>query len=296
MRYYAGFDVSLLSAGTLTVNPTNGTSVVITLANLTGNDRNSESSSLFFHVDPVTTNLYMPDYSLGSNFSTDSSRLVKWVATPYADALQSAIRTAATTAGDWTAGPSNFDVTFDNTEAEYTFAYAENFTLTWSMAVGRYFLGFSSNQSGAATYTSNVPPFFVVVPVTEYTHQPSVIYEPEGVASVAIADNGSGFGIARSEAPLMARWTQAFESKEKTLAIAALLASGLFTHQHLRGHCRTVYPFAVHDGFGEGSFPTMFCRFTADSSHMNWEDIRATPGNDSQLHVPYEVYVEGWGT
>lgn len=294
MRYSAGFDVSQLTTGTLTVDPANGTAVVITMSDLTGNDRNSETSSLFFHNDTLISDLWLPDYSLGAAFGPDGTRLAKWVETPYADALEMAIQAAAILAGDWTAGAANFNVTIDSDTLAYTFAYAENFSLTWSSGNGRYFLGFGANQSGASSYSSSAAPFFTIAPSVPVAVEPTTIYEPEGVASLAIADNGSGFGIARTTAPLMLSWTQSFESKEKTLAQGAYpTGTELFTHQHLRAHCRTVYPFAVYDGFGD-SFTSVFCRLTPESSHLNWRDIRATPGNDSQFHVPYEVYVEGW--
>jgi hypothetical protein len=214
-----------------------------------------------------------------------SARLTDWSDSPYHTALHTALL-AATTA--WvTPAPTTFS--YAAATGKVTIAYsAADFTLTWSTDAGRDFCGFSADQSGAGTYTSDQTPSMVIAPTSGATSLSTPNYEPDGIGSVATSNDGQSVGIARTVSPLYRDWVQQYETKAKTLRLAAA-STHPATMQKLFEECRGVYPFVVSDGFGE-SYDEVF-RLRNDG--MNFSAERATPGNDAQFHINFRAIVEG---
>lgn len=280
-RYFAGFDVSALtSLGTITLSTAGKSDVVITLSSVTDTAGDSSTTSLFCH--PLA---FASGTSQGSG---GASVLQEWSAVSYATALQTDLQAEAT-AQSWTS-PSNINVTSSAATGLYTIAYSTaNFDIAWSAAAGRNFLGYSGDVSGATSHAGDQTPTYVIAPTLTDVSDPTTNYEPMGVGSRAIADDGSGFGIARTESPLYRDWVQQFETKAKTLRLSAATAHP-WTFQHLFEHCRTVYPFYVTSSFNAGS---NYESFVLREDGAFFKPERATPGNDAQFHIPFRAHVVG---
>lgn len=278
MIYAALYDVSVLSIGTLTLTTAGKSDVVITLTAL--GSVSGANGTIFTHgVAPSTF------VSQGQRGSTKFQEMADLSA---AAALQVAIRAEMTTQS-WVT-PTNCTVTWSKTTGKFTVAYSSaNFTMAWSLAAGRNWMGFSASQSGAQTYTSDQVPTYVIDPTMSKVSDDSTNYEPDGIASLAIADDGAGFGIARYESPVYRDWLQQYESKAKTLRLSAA-SSHPWTFQDLFEHCRTVFPFMTVDAFNDDSYYEAF-RFRDDGSRFKPE--RAGMGNDTQFHVSFKCIVEG---
>lgn len=280
--YYAGFDVSALTLGTLTVADTSGsggTSVVITLASVVGA---ADSYSRFTHYNPGASGgqYYFNEAASGEN------ALRGWSLSSWGLAVQSDIRAGITAAGDWPGSSGDFDVTLDNDTALYTFTYTSQISLTWSVAAGRSLFGFASNQSGAVTYTGTIVPTYAVVatfPCSFVTPN----HEEPGIAKFAMADDGlSTTAMAKPYAPLRRDWAQRFEHKAKVFREHAAAAHPE-TLQGLFEQCRCVNIFVVHDGFGESYAEAFVLR----SDGGEFTPQRVAPGYDVDYHVPFRCYV-----
>lgn len=279
-RYFAGFDVSALTLGTITLSTAGKSDAVVTLSSVTDTAGDSTTTSLFCHP--------LAFASQTSQGSAGSSVLQEWSAVSYAAALQTDLRAAAT-AQSWVS-PSNINVTCSASTGIYTIAYSTaTFSIAWSTAAGRNFLGYSGNQSGGTSYVGDQTPTYIIAPTLTDVSDPTTNYEPGSIASHAMADDGTGFGIARTESPIYRDWIQQFETKAKTLRLSAASAHP-WTFQHLFEHCRTVYPFYVTSSFNAGS---NYEAFKLREDGCSFKPERATPGNDTQFHVPFRCHVLG---
>ena len=297
MRYYAGFDLSELTLGTITVNDGSNNAVVNLATGVTGTDQDSVTSTLFFHYmfSDGGTFQVNPENVLGDGTAANAV-LRKWANAAYCDRLENALQAAAVLAGFGDA--MNLFVSCARTTGLYTITYSGNITVTFSSDAGRLFLGFDDGtHTGAASYTSDYVPQYVLAPTCDGASSPGVgdamNYEPGGLASQAVSDTGRSSGISRSVSPTYRDWVQQFETKTKTFRLSADTTTATATHpwtfQDLFEHCRTTFPFVVVGGFNE-SYDEVF-RLTAAGSSFVPE--RASPGNDSQFHLSFNTLVEG---
>jgi hypothetical protein len=156
-------------------------------------------------------------------------------------------------AGAWT-------VTYNATTHAYTIeAGGTAFTLTWTGTGGtnlRRALGFSGNVGSTTSATSDVRPYYVMVPAIAGRSEFTDVYEPdEDVVEEATADDDTPFAIAKERGAIASQimwndWVQSMETKAATLASAAA-SSAPWTWQHFFQHCRGKEPFLVVDGSSE---------------------------------------------
>lgn len=278
MIYCASLDTTLLTLGTLTLTTAGKSDAVVTLGNASSATGNN--GTILTHACAMS--------SFVSQGQRGAARFSEMSDQSLATALQ-VLCQAALTSSSWTS-PGGFTVTWSKTTGKFTFAYTTaNFTMAWSLADGRKFCGFSASQSGAATYTSDRVPTYVIAPTLDKASNDTTNYEPTGIASRATADDGTGFGIARYESPLRRDWVQEFETKEKSIRLSAA-STHPWTFQDLFEHCRTVFPFIVVDGFNDDSY---YECFTLREDGCVFNPDRATPGNDTQFHHSLKCHVEG---
>lgn len=163
-------------------------------------------------------------------------------------AFAAAVKSAMDTAGG---GP--YTVTYSTSTHQYTISRAAvNFTLDFSGGASdtrlAQALGFTSTaHSGAITYTSDVRPYFVIVP-SELARSASLpfIYEPDDITEGAMSDGGTPYGVSKNTTELHSDWTQAMEAKASCFTTAAT-ASAPWTWQAFFKHTRMQYPFAVYE-------------------------------------------------
>ncbi len=167
--------------------------------------------------------------------------------TDFATALATELNATSSGAGTYT-------VTEDAT-SWYTVAYDNgNFTLGFS-TVGtategtrlRQLLGFSGDQTGAASYTSDIAPYYMMLPQVAGRSLVTREFMPSGIAADAEADDGSSYGVARGTSPLYYDWSQVAETKAVTFKADAA-AGAPWTWQHAWEHAANVEPFLVTDG------------------------------------------------
>lgn len=293
--YWAGFDISELTLGTLTMATSGQSDVVITFSSMTGTDQNSASTSLMFPGPNVGD--AGEDYGDGWDFvgeDPDSTvRLETYADVPLWEVLQAALRAEATTQS-WPS-PTNITCSQSGTTGRGTITYSAQITLTFSLAAGRRFLGYSADQTGSSSYTSDITPDYIILPTALATSDPTTNYEPAGVANHMQSDDGAGFGVSRTVAPLYRDWTQIYENKAKTLRLAApdgtTAGDHPWTFQALIEHCRGRFPFIVTGGFGEGYDEAFHLR--TEGTNLDWRGIRASPGNDAQFNIPFRCSVVG---
>lgn len=297
MIYYAGFDAALLTdLSTVTVRQIGGgTPASVNLASgVTGPDVDAVNSTLFFHYDRYQNFNVQPEHKDGADSGNEA--LQKWSVEGYAEALEDAIQAAATTASY--PSPTNFTVSCNRTTAIYTISHSDDFELVFGNNASRLFLGYDADDTAStSTKTGDYPPTYTINPTLSGASSPGVgdmlNYEPGNIAALGVADSGKAYGISRDIGPLYRDWIQQFETKPKTIRLAADTTPSTTTHpwtfQDLFEHCRTVYPFIVVQGFGE----TYDEAFRLRSEGSAWTPERASPGNDSQFHIPFQTVVEG---
>ncbi len=287
MMYQAQFDVSS-GFGTLTLSHGSHTSLVITVSTLTQTTYDgSATTSLHVHLGGIA----QVD---GEDPDTTGRLIDTWGGSSFSVILQVALRAAAVSAGSWSS--TDIDVTHSVTTGAYTIDYSDaadgNIGFTGSTAATRTLLGFSGAQTGAATYTSDVTPDYIVIPtldaVSAVGSADAANYEAEPSASASSTDEGRQFGITRTTAPISRDWVQQFEVKAKTMRLNAA-STHPWTFQKLFEHCRTDKIFVVVTGFGEDRDEVFMFR----TEGSRWDPERATPGNDSAFHIPFMCNVIG---
>lgn len=152
-----------------------------------------------------------------------------------------------------TAGGGPYTVTYSATTHLYTISRAAvNFTLDFSGGTTdtrlAQALGFTStSHSGAITYTSDVRPYYVMVP-TELarSQQLPFVYEPEDIVAEAVSDGGTPYAVAKNTTELWSDWSQTMEAKAACFDASAV-SSAPWTWQMFFKHTRGQYPFAVYE-------------------------------------------------
>ena len=151
--------------------------------------------------------------------------------TDFAAALQSALNTG-------TAGARTYAVSWSSTTGYTITATGGNFSLSFTTTTSadagtrmRHLLGMSGNRSGAATYSSQVRPYYFVIPAIAGRSDVSDDYEPDGIVQEAIADDGTAYDIAVSTAEKRIDWMQVGDQDSPGTAYTAF---GLGTPVHKR--------------------------------------------------------------
>jgi len=242
--------------------------------------------------------------------------------TSFPDALEAEFDTIFTTYG--------FDeVSFDG--SSYTLTYDASFTYTIDFrdaatpnGVGSgsdagkmlaAILGFDYNHasatggsasdpyniqlSGATTYTSNVRPYFLILPAVTGRSNMSDVYEEEGGVSEAVADDGTAYHVAKDGLAIYSDWTQMGETNtaptthtdDGTPVFKRSATTEIpWTYQHAWEHSRTLgaAPFLVVDS---GTAESAVHRFRSDGSSLKPTRFG---GQDIDLwNVPFKTRLLG---
>lgn len=165
--------------------------------------------------------------------------------TSFATAVAAAMTTSM---GDSVTG------SFNTSTLAYTFTRAAG-NATWTIGadegdadiarLGR-FCGFSTSLSGTDSITSDVTPWFVIETAIDGKSKVTDEYEPDGILSVAEADDGSSYSVSRVTAPIYEDWRFKFESLAATFKREAT-SSVPYTFQHFVEHVRAAHPFWVRN-------------------------------------------------
>jgi hypothetical protein len=279
--YSTVFDAALGGFGTLTLATSGKPNVVIDLGALTG----TGGSRLLFHHPTIGSSVqfYAEDESSVRRRSDISD-------STFGTVLRDSMRGNAFIAG-WTS-PTTLNVTFSQSTGHYTFSYGSTvFSMTFSAAAGRQLCGFqSSTKTGASSYVGDAVPAYTIFPTLPAVSDVTPNYEPDSIASLAVSDDASAYGIARDVAPLYRDWIQQYEQRAKVERLS-IAGSHPWSFQHLFEHCRTEHPFVVIDGFGDGASEMFLLR----DDGASWKPDR-TARQLNQYHVPFRTIVVGNGT
>lgn len=214
------------------------TSLVTTLAN-------GQASSVYNHVG---TNQFA-----GEDGVILSEASYGFCTFSFADVFVEAMQTAAG-ATAWP-DPSRLQVVGNGDPYRFTYSDRLFTAIEFSNSAAMRLFGFTANFSGSAeSVTGTGTPNFIISPIlsavtTEETN--GYIYEPSKISAAATSAAGMQYGLARTQPPLFRNWMQQSETRAKTLRGQAI-ATHPCTHQLLVESCRSVYPFVVVDGFGDG--------------------------------------------
>jgi len=207
--------------------------------------------------------------------------------------FQQRMRQIATAAG-W-ADPNSLTCAYNLDTQRYTFGYSGTFTnINFGSTSTHLLFGFSGSFSGSSSsVVGNITPSFVVVPsLTAVTTEGTdgYNYEPSGISMQAMSEYGSVFGLTRPAAPLFRGWTQQSEPKSKALRLSA---SGLFSHQELFEKSRSVHPFVVRAGFGDGK--DYVFKLRADACTWSSKTCKRAGGetDDALFDIVYNAQVLG---
>lgn len=285
MLYLPAFDVSKLALGTMTLATSGKPNVVIDLTALayTAGD-GSGNSPVLFHYDAAA------DFGFVSQDKAAVPRRRDLALHAFDLVLETAIITGMV-AQSWVTPILHTSYSFDITTGHYTISYnIANLSVTWSTTLGRQLCGFAANLSGAQAYTGTITPYFAIAPTLLATSDNTPNYEPTGIASDCVADDGSGYGISREVAPTYRDWVQQYEIKAKSIRAAAV-STHPYSFQALFEDCRTQYPIIVYNGFGD----TIREAFTLRAEGAQWsaEQFRAGRAIDFAFHIPFKTRVEG---
>lgn len=132
--------------------------------------------------------------------------------TTFAAALETSLETGHVTTG--------YTVTW-NGATGYTIAYSSTpctiaFSTVTTAAQGtrlRQTLGMSGDRSGGTTYSSQVRPYYLIVPAIQGRSQVSDEHEPEGLMFEAVSDDGVAYQISKDTSEILYDWIQVAETE-----------------------------------------------------------------------------------
>lgn len=285
--YYAGYDLSQLTLGNMTLATAGESNVVVGLESTTDTDANSDTTSKFFHFAGASG----ADAEVTSQDASAAQRLLTWAPAGFVDRLETVTQGLAIIAG-W----SNFaDISISIAPATglVTIAYSPaTFSVTFSSTAAANFLGFSGNLSGSTSYTSDQTPTYCINPGQDLVSvEPGLDgfnYEPDAIANLLVSDSGEPYAMARDTAPLYRDWVQQYETRARSFRLAAA-STHPWTHQHLHEHCRGGFPFLVYNLFYGDAASEVFMLRTESTQ---WRPRRAAPAWDV-YHVDYRALVVG---
>ncbi len=279
MFYSASFDCTETdgSYGSITFNTAGKTGVTIAISELANVNYYSQTQSWVNHV--------LSSQYLGQDWR--QTRLLNAQPGSNVGAQLQFLLRAGATVNSWTS-PSSIFVAMDITTNPpvYSFAYPTQFSsITFSTSGARNLFGFTGNVSSpTASATGTLCPGWLIVPSTDGASAVVPNYEEQVNGSLGVTSGGTVYGATPIASPIYRDWVQQFETKEKTYRE---FGSGSFTFQALFERARKAYPFAVVNGFGDSYVEAFFLRDDAFTCR------RASPGNDSQFHIPFKCIVAG---
>lgn len=143
-----------------------------------------------------------------------------------------------------------YTVTWSTSAQTYTISVSSGtVSLTFSGNNGlrmRRVLGFSGNQSTAASHTSDIGCFYAITCTEDGPSDVSDEYEDSDVCAEAEADDGSHDGIAWQQVAIYDDYTIKFEPL--AIVFKRHASSSLpWTHQHFFEHVRNVHPFLTRN-------------------------------------------------
>lgn len=187
--------------------------------------------------------------------------------------------------------------TYDVDTHLYSFGYSGLLaTIQFGSAGTRRLFGFGSDHSGlTSTVTGSFVPSYVIVPSLSAVTTDGVEgvnYEPPGISMQSVSEFGSVFGLTRASAPIFRDWTQQSEPKAKTLRRSTTTAHP-FSHQELFEKSRSMHPFVVIDGFGDGK--DYVFKLRPDAAMWTSSACKRAGGDmdDALFDVSYETQVLG---
>ena len=272
VKYAAGFDVNYLTAAaglSITLTQATKTDIVITAADF--------SPDLLVHNYVLSTATTHDGVSLFSS---------TWNSGTFAAALTAVLLTETTGAG-WDS--SVISVTFSTTTNRYTIARTSGtgtFTILFGNAASRLLLGFSGNQTTAATHTGTLTPsFWFDATLDGRSLDREGDFEPDSIASLSISDDGTAFaGISRTSTPKFRWWIQRFVLKRKVFK-ASNDGTDHWTFEDLWEHCRCEMPFVVYDGTD-----SMVCVFLPEGAMFSGKQRPGGPADDVHMSLPFNVW------
>ena len=292
--YTAAFDIAeasqLYGFGTLTMDngAAAGTAVVLTLGSITSTSVAGDAGATRFWVWDEG------DFTVRGSDRYAADKYQHYSAATWAKAVDTELKAAALAAG-WNVANIPY-CTFSTTNGVYAFGTgggsASDISLAWSTDNGRALFGFADDVAiGETPHTGTLTPLFVIRPTIAGVTDPTVLFEPGGIASRAACDDGRGFGLDRYTSPLHRDWVQQHETLAKTIRLEAA-TSHPFTFQALHEHCRGKLPFLVGDcDWGEDETEPLVFSFRPDG--MAWRPEPATPRTVASWHIPFRCVQEG---
>lgn len=152
--------------------------------------------------------------------------------------LQTTLNANATLAGTYT-------VTFSATTCKYTIAANQTFAIDIDPSgVSGRVLGFTSDKSGAATYTSDVVPYYSRLLTVPGVSNVSDEYEAAGHSEDAYTANGDHYGVTFGTFPKFYDFTVTMEPLAAVHDYAAV-SSAPWTLKHFWQHVRNRQSFLL---------------------------------------------------
>lgn len=130
---------------------------------------------------------------------------------PFAAALKAALDADATLTSTYTVtwgGASGYTISATGATLSLTFTGTTDDTQAAAM---RRLLGYSGNQTGATAYTSDVRPYYLVIPSIAGRSQYTREREVAAIVDEAVADDGSSVFISKTVADKVGDWLHVAE-------------------------------------------------------------------------------------
>lgn len=178
-----------------------------------------------------------------------------------------------------------YTVTFDAVTQKYTISATGTFQLTFTLpSVASRVLGFTSNKSGASTYTSDVAVWYAIgiesTGVTDLNE-----YESEGHAEDAFVEGGDHYGVHTGVPPVFFDFVVELEPKAKVRARWADTAVRPWTWEQFWTYVRNTRPWVLQ------ADETTVLRMRADA--INYKPLRAMRNYDQRWNLAFKAVVRG---
>ena len=191
-------------------------------------------------------------------------------------------------------GAGTYTVSFDESTLKYTISYSSgNFDMTFSGAAGdvmKNLLGFTGNKTGASSYTSDVAVYYAIDGTLGAKSEP-VEEEPDDIAVVGEADDGSSYGISRTTAPIYYDCLVTYEP-EARVRTAKLAAAYPWTWQRFFAHVRAHGVFTLKDSsLSENTVH----KLRAEGASFRPIPAASDPNYVGHYHIRLRTYLLGRG-
>lgn len=180
--------------------------------------------------------------------------------TAFAAALATALNASSPGAGTFTVtwnGSTGYTIAYDN-DADWQLTFSTT-TVAANGTRMKQVLGMTGDRTGAASYSSQCRPYFVLLPAIQGRSQMSDEYEPDGIVQESVGDDGQIAALVAVETS--ERWMDWQQAAETETAPSTFSDNGTppykrqataavpWTYQHAWEHHRTGFdPILVIDG------------------------------------------------